>query len=631
MSKSLEDLINEALEASELQEIEDEKIRPESKQVKLEIAVSSEENKDGAAGIKDGKLIVRYPKGMGKYPSITKSEGTKILVNNEEVDGTLLLTEDLQVEVLPDNEKPESIFEITISPDELEAYLTIRIKKGRTFRLLDQEQSLHLIPTAEIVEEINPKPIKPNLVTEKLKTLGIIFGIDLRALLKEIQSPTGKKIVIAKGQPPVPSQDAYIEYFFDNKTRIQREIEPGERVDYKDRGVFQAVDAGTVIGIKHPPVPGRNGISVTGKELPVQPPVDKEILCGEGVCLVNEGLKAVTTISGRPVLVGKNKVVKVFPELDIPGNVDINTGHVYFKGDVKVRGSVLEGLTVRATGRVTVMGNVYSATIIAGENVIICGNLIGGTVIAGGESAFLSRVSPVLSHLKSLLPKLVGSVLQLKSNSMFSIQDLKIKGDGSLIKLLIDMKFKEIPKLVEKLNHYLNAVCYKPSDQIYQCVELLNAKLFGMGPLDIQTIDELAEIQEVLKDTVSISEDVLSQASDVIVKYSQNSLIEATGAITVSGQGIYHTNMYAGREINVNGICRGGEICAGGNMVFSELGSASAVVTRVETSVGKEIRAKTAFPNVFLKIGRQGLQVRNTVHNMRCFENDTKMLVLQST
>ncbi len=628
----IEDLIKEVLDGDQEKA---KKSGPDGAKPKTPAGADSREpsqgdNRDGTVAVKNGQIVVKNPTGTGKYPSISPGRGTRILINDQQFTEPIILTEDTRLDIRLTDREPVVSFDLSLSDDGLEAYLTVQAQSGAKYRLADQEEAQNLVLTTEILEETVPSPIPIDRVIVKLNSLGIKYGIDLDVIARELAAPNGQKVVFARGQPPVPSQDTMIEYLFGPEARARKEVSEKDRIDHLDKGQFLAVGVGTVLAVKHPPVPGKNGLTVTGREIPAGEPKDIEIMVGEGVSLISQGEKAVATASGRPVLVGKNKIISIVPELTIPGNVDIHTGHIEFKGDVIIRGDVMEGLMVRSTGRVTVLGHVYSGHILASGDVIIGQNLVGGTIAAGGEAAFFSRFLPVLTNLHNALHNLLEAVVQLKKNPVFSTQDLHIKGDGNLVKLLIDIKFKEIPKMLESLQNYLKSLLYQLNPEVTECIELMNAKLVGLGPLNIKSLDELSEIGDKQATIIKIGQDALETIANVTVKYSQNAMIEATGSICITGTGSYHTNLYAGRDIAINGICRGGVLRATRKITAAELGSSTAVVTKVETNRGGKIRAGLVFPNVFITIDQQTTKVDAVIQDVQCDWDERTGLTVSS-
>lgn len=625
MSKNLEDLINEILNDSPKK---DESTQAEEISPTVAIGSMSQLDKDGTVAVKEGKLLVNMPNGTGKYPSIFPGENVKILLDGMEVKGALPITEDTRFEIVLDDEEAASSFDVTISSDELEAYICLSQKSGKKYRLADQAESPSLVLHTELIEEISPRPVTIEQIQNQLFSMGITYGIDYNAMIEAEGQKLGQKILIAQGKKPVPPQNGFIEYLFGKAERVHKEVAEKERVDYLDKGMYESVEIGTVLAILHPPKPGQPGITVRGQETSVSDPVEAEIHTGTGVSLINNDTKAMAVAAGRPVCSGKSKTIKVLPQLIIPGDVDVNTGHIEFKGDVFIQGNVTEGLMVKSGGNITVTGSVFSGHMMASDNIEIYENLIGGAVVAGGEAAFIARMVPIMSQLNQSLNSVLSAIDYLKKNPMFDTKDLNVKGDGSLLKLLIDIKFKDIPKLIQLFNQHVQSLMYPPRAEIIECIDALNIKLTGSGLLNIKSLEELREVLERIEAVRRLEEEVSGSAANLSVKYAQNALIDATGFVTVSGPGCYHTQIYSGKGVHIKGVCRGGFVRANGNIYISQIGSHTAVSTIVEVNEDSKIVADQVFPNTVLRVGREFCKIRFYTQQVRCFRDEHKGLVM---
>ena len=83
------------------------------------------------------------------------------------------------------------------------------------------------------------------------------------------------------------------------------------------------------------------------------------------------GSELVATSPGRPVVRGSR--IDVLPVFAVEGDLDYSVGNIDFAGDVTVRGDVMPGFSIHATGSVTVYGMTEHATIHAGGDLILQG------------------------------------------------------------------------------------------------------------------------------------------------------------------------------------------------------------------------------------------------------------------
>jgi uncharacterized protein (DUF342 family) len=124
-------------------------------------------------------------------------------------------------------------------------------------------------------------------------------------------------------------------------------------------------------------------------------------------------------VSGQPV--ENRNGMQVDDMLQIK-DVDVRYGHVNFKGSVLITGDVHEGMEVKASGDVTVMGFVESASIEAQGDVIVSKGVIGRLIKEHELSTKIKATGQICaqfvqySHLEALGNILVTKQL-LHSNS----------------------------------------------------------------------------------------------------------------------------------------------------------------------------------------------------------------------
>jgi len=102
----------------------------------------------------------------------------------------------------------------------------------------------------------------------------------------------------------------------------------------------------------------------------------------------------------------------------------------------------------------TSAGVLYQARILAGGSTTIGRNLIGGHVTVGGNLAAGMKLVALLRQLLPLMEKLDNISRQLKRDPRFSMQELKLSGDGYLVKLILEKRLGAIPRLCEDMCGY---------------------------------------------------------------------------------------------------------------------------------------------------------------------------------
>ncbi|MCP3921949.1 MAG: DUF342 domain-containing protein [Desulfobacterales bacterium] len=183
----------------------------------------------------------------------------------------------------------------------------------------------------------------------------IIYGVTNDEIISNIlKSNTLKtnKFIIAKGEDSVNGVNGSIEYFFNTDYLTAGEIKEDGSIDFKERGETPFVKEGGLIAVKTPPIQGKHGKDIYDFEILCTEANDPPLKLGNGVNLSEDKLSVVASIEGRPDL-SVSGVLSVFNEVVIPDNVDYNTGNIDFKGNINIRGTILEGFSVQGVNVTT--------------------------------------------------------------------------------------------------------------------------------------------------------------------------------------------------------------------------------------------------------------------------------------
>lgn len=213
-------------------------------------------------------------------------------------------------------------------------------------------------------------------LTEVLHLNHVKIGILSDNLQKIIDNHIyNKEVLVAQGAEAQDGQDGYFEYLFEtNLSQKPIMLEDGS-VDYKNIKMIELVEPGQKIAIYHAGTAGTNGYNLAaqfklakhGKELPP--------LKGTGFKRMEDGVTYCADIGGK--ITELNNRVNIFPVHELYGDVDLSTGNIEFNGDVIVHGNVLEGMSIKATGTVTIDKVVESAYIEGRKGVILRGGVLG--------------------------------------------------------------------------------------------------------------------------------------------------------------------------------------------------------------------------------------------------------------
>lgn len=247
-------------------------------------------------------------------------------------------------------------------------------------RIFLSDDEMQAVLQLEAGERIEPEALRALIAAE-----GVAVGLMAPAVATIGQVVGPASVPVAQGRAAVDGESARIEYAFRaGRAELKPTIREDGTADFRDLGLVTSVQPGQVLARRHPPVPGRDGMTAKGRPIRARQGTDRRLRVGEGVTLSEDGNVALAARAGHPALDGTSVVVR--QEFMIPGSVSLATGHVVFDGDLVIHGSVELQMEVRATGNVTIGGNVEGASIIAGGSVTVRGGVRHqATIQAGGD------------------------------------------------------------------------------------------------------------------------------------------------------------------------------------------------------------------------------------------------------
>ena len=222
-------------------------------------------------------------------------------------------------------------------------------------------------------------------IKEELIDRGIVAGIVAEEMIDGFIQSTGFKTQsfrVAKGIRPIQGQDAKVEFFFNTDYLKAGGMDDNGYIDFKQRGEIPLVDKGTVLAEKIPRVEARWGQNIYGDEVMTEKGEDTPLRFGHGVVLSEDGLKLLADVRGYPKY-SLSGVVFVHEEYTAGGDVDYETGHIEFDGNVNVKGCIKSGFKVRGNDVTTV--ELDGGIIEAEGDVKVDGGINEGSVYARGN------------------------------------------------------------------------------------------------------------------------------------------------------------------------------------------------------------------------------------------------------
>ena len=233
-------------------------------------------------------------------------------------------------------------------------------------------------------------------ISEKLKQAGIVFGVSPMSLGEASRERAyGKQYTVARGVQPENGQDGEIIYHFERDREVgkPKELEHG-RVDYKELYLFENVKKGQLLFTRKPATHGKAGSTVTGRELPAKQGREANLPRVKNVIISADTLTAYAGLAGYIDVT--DGVISVSDTLTVKGDCDLSTGNIDFDGKIIIKGAIISGMEVKASGDITVGGVVSNAELISGGNIELKSGIIGSDrakINAAGSvtAAFIER------------------------------------------------------------------------------------------------------------------------------------------------------------------------------------------------------------------------------------------------
>ena len=220
-------------------------------------------------------------------------------------------------------------------------------------------------------------------VKTALQQAGVQKGISGRAiedfLGRQFETTAGDsyKAIIAHGRRAKDGDDTkFVRLCATAQDRIlSPQVQADGKVDMRNLGAIITVNPGAPLMQRIPPTAGEDGFTVFGDALIAKPGRDFALQVMDGTALdpTNPNILVADAV-GVPVALTRGMRVD---DVICYDNIDVTTGHVEFDGSVIVSGDVKDGMKVKATGDITVLGFVESATLESDSVITIVQGAIG--------------------------------------------------------------------------------------------------------------------------------------------------------------------------------------------------------------------------------------------------------------
>ncbi len=209
-----------------------------------------------------------------------------------------------------------------------------------------------------------------NTILKELSSKGITHGIVYGAIADlESTKNLKKEYIVAEGKHPQNGTNGSIKYTFDTEYRSKPHVDEEGNIDFKHLYVFHYVKEGDIIAIINKPTEGVDGYDVFGKKLKAKR--GKEVLVNFNPkhIIKDENNKLIAQIDGS-VRVKENKIA-IEDIFTLESDVGPDSGNIDYHGTVIVKGNVLPGYQINATGNIEVFGFVESGVLSSKGDIFI--------------------------------------------------------------------------------------------------------------------------------------------------------------------------------------------------------------------------------------------------------------------
>jgi len=463
----------------------------------------------------------------------------------------------------------------------------------------DYEEVLQ-VKAEEYIEYYND--IDPQTIVNELKLLGVQKGLIFSAIKNATEVEEKTEAIIAKGIQPIDGLDGDLVMHIGIEERPVDELVP---IDFRESSTLLTVTAGERIATHILATAGKDGHNLLGKLIPVKKVNEINIRTGKNVEIIGNDI--VAKIAGKPVVERRNRHIKidVYKEFVHSGEVDLKSGNIRFDGDVRIGGNIHPSMFVTTLGAIFIGGSVTKATIHSAKAVTVGKNVFTSTISVGKQKHILGELAISLEEILKYLEQLRDAVKQILFVRDAETEDLTAAELNHLIRLLLEKKytmFQELNKnFIQRVKNHsmeLPAEWVKLANKFYEIfIHSMSERLkdaVGLGLL----IDEAWVLVEIYR----VEPEPKSMLS---VPYAINSELYCNGDIVITSKGLYHSFVKAGNNVSVNGVCRGGEVFGGNQVILHQSGSKNMVKTVVKTGAAGSIRIGHAYAGTEVCVGSQ--------------------------
>ena len=563
-------------------------------------AVLESKRRHGTVQVHDGHIIVSNPQQLGHFATIEipSAPWVSVIINGTPVIGRILVQESDHILIESHNVTPTSRLITRESSDKMEVIAVRQITPGEQYRLVDKEESAHIVLEVES-EVMYPDPVTSESVVLLLQSSGYQGTLDETAIEQICNARETIELTVLRGKRPIPGRP-------DSYTEIEqpRVYDPLHR-----RMKTSTVTVGTKVATLAPGTPGMKGCNIFGYQIEA-PSLGASPTIGRGVTEIGDMLVALR--NGRLVFT-KDKI-DVVPELIIGHNLTSKDGNIDFDGDVIVYGSILDGGYIQSSGTITVHGSIMCATVMGERGVFVSGSIVGSQVIAGPSRFLYQKTEPTLRRCITEYERFREEYKMLLQHA--HKYPSRVTNIYMIAYILLEQRHPMLLSVFEQLSNNFRDL-FSMDAAFVQLSHELRSKWLVIQRTKIHEQDVELLHEQLVNFLGKVQTVASAEPADIRVHTVTSSVLRATGKIIVKGAGGYTSTLESEDAILVKGSVRGGFMIAKNTVRVHELGTKSATETAVKVvSDTGLIAIKIRHCNTVLQVGNQRDRNFEAEHNV---------------
>ncbi len=335
-------------------------------------------------------------------------------------------------------------------------------------------------------------------------------------------------VLAAKATMPIHGKNAEITYHFNVDKTSKPAVDENGQVDFHKLDMIEPVKEGQLLATLTPADFGTPGTNVSGNPIKPRKVNVLKLKHGKNIHLSEDGLEMYSDVSGNVTLVSDE--VFVSDCYEVPADVGPSTGDISYDGSINVKGNILTGYKVEASGDIYVNGAVEGATLISGGKIVLNRGIQGmGKAMMKAEGDVISNFiesANVEAGGKIITDAIMHSNVTAKDSievngrrgmvaggSIRSTKKIETKVAGSTMGTVTEMEVGVDPRKIDRY-HELEKTMDEMAEErevIEQNIDVLKKRFKLKGSLEPEKLEKLksykARLEEIDESAESMNEE----------------------------------------------------------------------------------------------------------------------------